>query len=544
MVLTLASSLLLILSFPKFSFWPLAWFSFVPLFYTLRREKTFGEAFLHSYLFGFFFFLVSVEWLRHVAYIGWIFVATVYPLFFGFFGLAVHWLWRRNHFFLSLFILPSLWCVLEWTRAEMPVWGFGWNLLAYTQSFNLTIASIASFIGAYGLSWIILFANLAIFFILDFEFSHKKSEGIIALVGILALTVIFGVYFSYDFLKNEKLQNQMGTIQIAVIQGNIPQSQKWDPAYKNKILDIYEKLTYLAGGQDRKPDLIIWPEAAYPGFFNVDPENQRVSRLAQVLKIPILLGGLHLDRSDPKIERYYNSAYFIDPIENKENRYDKIRLVSFGEYVPWRKFFNFFGLERLAYSLGVSDFEPGSEMKVFSLKSNVIASEAKQSHSFEIASLALRPPRNDGLLKEEKFSVLICFEDMFPYLARDAVHKGAEFLIVITNDAWFGKSAAPDQHLEGSIFRALENDVPVIRSANTGISAIITREGKILDWVKDKSGHDTFIAGGLSGAVSVGSGNTFYQKWGYQIPFFCLIFILAGFILALVKPISDPKEYD
>ncbi len=504
MVFTFLSALLLILSFPKFSFWPLAWFSLVPIFYGARRNTKWTTTFFHFYLFGFLFFLASVEWLRHVAYFGWMFVTTAYALYFGVFGLAVHWFWKRKHFFLSLFVLPSCWCVLEWIRAEVYVWGFGWNLLAYSQAFNPTIAGIGSLIGGYGLSWLIVFANLAIFFILDFELNHKKSEGVNALVGILSLALIFGIYFTYEFrqVASTPIPAARQELKVAVIQGNIPQEQKWDINFKFPIIETHEQLTSLIA-KKREVDLILWPEAAYPGFFNVDSDRARVSDLARELETPILLGGLHYIRDDSDQSHYFNSAYLVRPEDAEPERYDKVRLVSFGEYVPWRKFFGLFGLERLAYSLGVSDFEAGTEIKIFDLDA------------------------------QKKFSVLICFEDTFPYLARYAVKDGAQFLVVLTNDAWFSKSAAPYQHLQASVFRAIENGVPLIRAANTGVSAIITREGIILDRIKDPAGHDTFIAGGILGSVPLASERTFYQQEGYRFPSFCLLFIGVGFILAL-----------
>ncbi len=373
MVLTFLSALLLILSFPKFSFWPLAWFSLVPIFYGARRQTKWTTTFFYFYLFGFLFFLASVEWLRHVAYFGWIFVATAYALYFGLFGLAVHWLWRRNHFFLSLFVLPSLWCVLEWIRAEIPVWGFGWNLLAYSQAFNPTIAGIGSLIGGYGLSWLIVFANLAIFFILDFELNHKTSKGVNALVGVISLALIFGIYFTYEFkqVASAPIPAARQELKAAVIQGNIPQEQKWDPTYKFPIIQTHEQLTTLIAGKGKdKADLILWPEAAYPGFFNVDPDRKRISDLARQLETSILLGGLHYIRDDSDHGHYFNSAYLVTPEDAEPERYDKVRLVSFGEYVPWRKFFGLFGLERLAYSLGVSDFEAGKEIKIYNRNRN------------------------------------------------------------------------------------------------------------------------------------------------------------------------------
>ena len=128
---------------------------------------------------------------------------------------------------------------------------------------------------------------------------------------------------------------------------------------------------------------------------------------------------------------------------------------------------------------------------------------------------------------------MICFEDTFPFLALRSVEKGAKLLIVITNDAWFGKSAAPYQHLDASIFRAIENGVPVVRSANTGVSAFVDSRGQVLDRVKDQHGNDTFIAGALARSISLGEEKTFYRVKGHQFPLYCLIFLGASFMLSL-----------
>ena len=504
MFFAVVSALFLILSFPKFSLWPLAWVAFVPIFYQARRFKSFGWAFFYFWVFGFLFFFASWEWLRHVTYFGWIFLAALYAFYFGFFGILTYWFWKHGPTLLSLFILPSAWTVLEWIRAEIPVWGFGWNLLAYTQSARLEIASFASLFGAYGVSALIIFGNLVIFFIVQSITMRKKAEIFTALFSAVAFALILGFHFNYQ-ASNKPFQGTQSSIRVAVIQGNISQEEKWDSKSKSSILEIYEKLSRFVG-YDQKLDLIVWPEAAFPGYLNVDREHERVLYLERELKVPILLGSPHLEFSAGNQEIAYNSAYLIDDRLSFDNRYDKVRLVSFGEYVPWRPFFGFLGIERFAYSLGVSDFVAGKDMKVFSLQSKT------QCH----------------------FSVLICFEDTFPHLARQAVEKGAEFLIVITNDAWFSKSAAPYQHLQASVFRAIENGVPLIRSANTGVSAFIDSRGEVLDRVKDKRGHDTFIAGGLVGSVSVGNAKTFYREKGYHFPLYCLIFVLAGLIFTLV----------
>ena len=541
------SALLLILAFPRFSFWPCVWIAFVPIFYQLRRSANLRSAFFYFYLLGALFFLVTWEWLRHVTYFGWLFLAFGYAFYFGLFGFFVFWFWSRKQHFLSLFALPSVWAVLEWIRTEIPVWGFGWNLLAYSQASNLPLAGIAGFIGAYGLSWLIMFVNLAFLFLFEFLLKHRKENGFLALFSFLFLGVVLSLYFGFYEKRGQVFPTnnvsdpphilagkpvpvfsaQAETIRIATVQGNIPQEGKWNPKNKDAILKVYEGLSRFVPAEG-KPDLMVWPEAAFPGYFNLDPERARILRLAKELEVPILLGSPHLELLPGTDEREipYNSAYLISPQQSSPGlnlgyslnggpaveRYDKVHLVSFGEYVPWRFLFGPLGLERFAYSLGVSDFEAGKDVKVFSLKEN-----GKE---------------------KSRFSVLICFEDTFPFLARRSAEKGAEFLVVITNDAWFGKSAAPYQHLQASVFRAIENGIPVIRSANTGVSAFIDREGMVTDRVKDRHGNDTFIAGGLIRPVelSIGAGlkpvPTVYRKWGYQFPIYCLVFVLVSFIFS------------
>ncbi len=512
MFFAIASALFLILSFPKFSLWPLAWVAFVPIFCYVRRSNHFGWAFFYCWVFGFLFFFATWEWLRHVSYFGWIFLAALYAFYFGFFGILTYWFWRRSLFLLSVFVLPCAWVVLEWIRTEIPVWGFGWNLLAYSQSARFEIASFANLFGAYGVSALIILGNLSIFFVLQLVTTRKRTEIFTALFSVTFFALILGLHLNYQ-TAHKPFQETQSFIRTAVIQGNIPQEGKWDPQNRSAILDTYEKLSRFVG-YDKKLDLIIWPEAAFPGYLNLDREHERVFQLEEELGIPILLGSPHLEPSTGGPEIAYNSAYLIDYRMSLQDRYDKVRLVSFGEYVPWRGFFGPLGIERFAYSLGVSDFIAGKEVKVFSLKSKT----------------------------EHRFSVLICFEDTFPYLARQAVDKGAQFLIVITNDAWFSKSAAAYQHLQASIFRAIENSVPVIRSANTGVSAFIDSQGEVLDRVKDKHGHDTFIAGGLVRSISLGSPKTFYRERGYRFPLYCLIFVLASLILTL--PVSVRSEHD
>ncbi|OGW98528.1 MAG: apolipoprotein N-acyltransferase [Omnitrophica bacterium RIFCSPLOWO2_12_FULL_44_17] len=494
MFLVLLSSIFLILSFPNFNVWPLAWIALVPALFNVSHAKSGWKAFLQFYLIGFIFYFASMEWLRHVSHVGWFFVAGLMGFYYGVFGIAAHSLLKRKHDLPALFALPALWCFLEYVRTEIPVWGFGWNLLAYTQAANPKVSFLASFAGAYGISALIVLSNVTFLIVIKFLAERSSRNFINTFFAMVIFASIAGGSY-YFGMKYGEIAKPTGQVRLGVVQGNIPQYEKWDSLRKMAIIEKYNSLSrFIQGG----PDLIIWPEAAFPGFFNYDLDGTLVFQLVSELKTPLLIGAPHLEALREGITmvdsntKVYNSAYLIDESRSFGNRYDKIRLVPFGEFIPWQNLFRLFGLDIVAHSLGVSDFTAGREMKVFNLKNKY------------------------------PFASLICFEDTFPSLARLAVKKGAKFLVVITNDAWFSVSAAPYQHLQASVFRAIENGVPVVRAANTGISAFIDAEGRVLDRVKDQGDHDIFIAGGLSRIIEISDQKTIYQRWGYYFPWICL----------------------
>jgi len=190
----------------------------------------------------------------------------------------------------------------------------------------------------------------------------------------------------------------------------------------------------------------------------------------------------------------------VSPEGELLDRYDKLHLVPFGEYIPLRKFFGF--LETI---VPIGDFSRGNGYTVFSM-----------------------PPY--------KFSVLICFEDLFPGLSREFVKKGADFLINITNDAWFKKTSSPYQHLSASVFRAVENRVFLIRSANTGVSGFIAPTGKIISLVGDKSGNNIFVSGYKTQNIAVyKQGLSFYTRYGNIFIIICLLLALGRLITSKNK---------
>jgi len=377
--------------------------------------------------------------------------------------------------------------------------GFGWNLLSYSQANNLWVIQSAKLIGAYGVSFVVVFVNTAVFLALRGGSFLGRT-----VIGVLGLAVFAGnLAFGYfQFQKGDPGGDKL--FRVGVIQGNIAQDEKWDAALRDLILEKYLKLTELSSFDD--PDFVVWPEAAYPGFFNQDHSagekdlSSPVGALVRRLRLPLLLGSPHRESEG----LYMNSVYYVSDQGEIVKRYDKIHLVPFGEYVPFKPFLSF--LEPYAYSLGISDFTEGREYTIFDVYSEEAAAKGR-------------------------FSVLICFEDVVPGLARRFVEHGAECLMVVTNDAWFGQSAEPYQHLQASVFRAVENGVPVVRAANIGISCFISSRGKVEDRVRNEKGYDSYVTGALIRPVYFSSGTTFYQKFGFLFPQVCLLGIFIAFLV-------------
>ncbi len=443
MILAIISAILLILSFPSFNLSFLAFIGFAPLFFAIKNKSP-RKAFFIFFLCGFLFYLGALYWLYHVTTFGLIVLCLYLALYFGIFGfLCASSLLQR-----SMISIPFIWIILESIQSHLFT-GFGWALLGYSQYENLPLIQIADFSGVYGVSFVIMLVNVAVY--RAFQRSFRSS-----VVAFLVLVMVFG--YGAEKLKN---RGEEENIKISVIQGNIPQNVKWDPDATDFIMDRFTDLSRTAALDD--PSLIVWPETSFPGFFESDRElTKEVLDLSRELGIPFLIGANTENGID-----IFNSAVLISEKGEIVDKYDKIHLVPFGEYVP---FSDRIPVLRDLVLGEFGEFTKGEEYKVFSLK--------------------------------RKFATLICFEDIFPEMSRKFVQNGAEFLIVITNDAWYGKSGAPYQHAACSVFRAIENRVPVVRSANTGYSCFIDSSGRIFDAV-EKDNSNLFITGHKASIVTL-----------------------------------------
>ena len=302
--------------------------------------------------------------------------------------------------------------------------------------------------------------------------------------GVLLVSVS---HFGYGAWREaQPLDKRAEQLQVTLVQGNIEQSVKWDPAYRQATVDKYLQLS--SAKSSVPPELIIWPEAATPFYLqDLTKFSAQVRELPQQVGSFLLTGSPAYQQVAADDYRYFNSAFLFSPQGKELGRSDKVHLVPFGEYVPFGSLLTF--VNKLV--AGVGDFSPGT----------------------------VEPLPLNG----HSLGVLICYEAIFPGLARDYVRQGSDLLINITNDAWFGRSSAPYQHLAMTRFRSIENRIWMARAANTGFSALIAPSGRVVE-----SGP-LFEPVTLSGQVGLGSEPTFYTRFGDVFAYACLL-ISVGFL--------------
>ncbi len=494
-LLACLSGLLLCIIFPKFDMEILAWVSLVPLLFAIQRENLLTSLYL-GLTTGFVSFLGILYWVIvavntyggiHFILSGLILLLLVVylSLYVAVFAFLLNYIRRRIGWDMVA-VAPFLWVSLEYVRSFFLT-GFPWATLGYSQYMSLPLIQVADITGVYGISFLILLVNSAVY---DFISIIGRGERPPPLrEGIVVLAILF-VVFAYGVAQIKRVENissRQRKITIGLAQGNIDQSIKWNAANQEETLRIYQNLSLALAKE--KPSLIIWPETATPFFFQSEEKYQSlVMEVAEKAGAYLLFGSPSYRWTEGKV-RYYNSAYLLSPRKEAIGRYDKIHLVPFGEYAPFSDFLFF--LRSLS---AVGNLSPGKLIQ------------------------NLHFPLGD-------FGVLICFEIIFPNLCRKFVKEGADFLVTITNDAWFGRTSAPHQHLSMVTFRAIENRIPIVRAANTGISAFIDAKGEI----RKRGG--LFVQETLIGQIGSRIEKTFYTRYG---DVFALVSSGLAFLLILL----------
>ena len=495
LIAAVLSGLLLAAAFPK---WDLTWLLFValiPLFWAVPG-KSLKAAFGLGLLAGLAHFVVLLYWIVYVTHvhgflplplaIGILLLLAAYlSLYPAFWALGVNWGEARG---LSPVLMgPVLWVTLEFGQTYI-ISGFPWELLGNGLVPHPMLLQVADLTGVYGLSFLLVLINACLWRLLSPPRTRRHRRYPYA----VAVCLILVAWLGYGYYRLGAVQNLEATspkLKVAVVQGNIKQGEKWKKEMVQGTLDRYAELTRRVQGAQ----LIVWPETAAPFFFLRTPDlSAQVQAIAKESGGSLLFGAPAWELTTDG-ERYFNRAYLLSPEGEVLGYYDKAHLVPYGEYVPLRRFMPFIG--KMVPMVG--DFAEGPVGATVSLPDGV----------------ALGP--------------LVCYESIFPNLSRAQVANGAKLLVNITNDAWFGKTAAAYQHLAMAAMRCVENHVCLARAANTGISAFIDARGQIL-WQSE-----IYVSDAHALELPLMPGGSLYTKIGDVFAWTCLI--LTGLALILAR---------
>ena len=502
----IAAGVVLACAFDKTGAGFAAWFAPGLLLAGICRVRG-RAAFLLGLLAGFVHYLLLLYWLvptmhRYgpmsvwLSFFALLLLAFYLALYMGVFAWAVTLVPVRPVFLVVW--VPVCWVALEYAKTFLFT-GFPWGLAGYSQYRYPFLIQSADLFGVYGVSFFVCAVSAGLFLFFMHLFHGPWQNRLVgrgaAVAGLLIAAGLFFANGGYGMLRlseQDAAGRPSSQLRVSVIQANIEQSLKWDDAYVEAILDKYIRLSLSAA--EKQPDLVVWPETAVPFyFFNDVKRTRRILDTAERMKTPLLAGAPAYERrEDSGGLDLFNSAYLIDHRGRVKGRYDKVHLVPFGEYVPLKKWLPFVG--KIVPETG--DFSPGRPGRLLS------AGNADMG-------------------------VQICYEIIFPHLSAAMVRAGADILVNITNDAWFGNTSAPFQHFSMAVFRAVENRRPVVRAANTGISGFIDSAGRI------RASSAVFQATSLTRNVTPAEGKVgFYTRYPHLLPGLCtaaaLVFLLAG----------------
>ncbi len=417
----------------------------------------------------------------------------------GLFARLAAWLrplppWRR------CLAAALLWYLLEWARGWFGT-GFPWLTLTAGQSPWPILIQGASVLGAYGLSG--LLAGLGCLLAEAVLATPPASVSRVSRLYVLAACGLFGVLLLFGGVRLYRAgdQAEQGVpLTLTLIQGNVRQDIKWDATFQQATVNKYLALSSRAVNADH-PDALIWPETAMPFFFQDDALlSDELRAFARETATPLLFGGPAYGLRQPGLTPLHNRAFFLDERGRNAGHYDKEHLVPFGEYLPP-------GLDSSLFASllqGLGGFTPGTSLP------------------------PLRLPLSDGR-GEAVLGALICYEAVFPELARDRVAQGAQILVNISNDAWYNRSSAPVQHLHLSLLRAVEQGRWLARATNTGLTAFVDPWGRLATLGDIRDGSALFIDGSLTRTMRARSGHTPYFTLHPRLP--ALAFLLLLFIL-------------
>jgi len=497
------SAILLILSFPDFNLWPLAWAALVPFLLVISNTRGRWRPFFVGWVFGTFFFYGSCYWLTYsMIHTGGISPWIAFPLllpgaallgiFPGLFGLFIARAIRKwgTH---AVLLAPLGWSALEWLRLEIT--GQLWNAIGYSQAFRPSMIGPARWGGVYAVGFLLVLVNALLAFTLLRR--TTRSCVVTATVGIVVILLIF------TSAVNTELRSVQNNAVVIAVQPNVPMDLVKSNDDMNLLTARHFDMSEAALNQlqpDNKPRLIIWPESPMNFAYGGDEKlRASLAGFAQQHNVSILLNSQEAAPNDG----IYNSALLINEQGKLVAQYDKIRLLPFGEYVPLPEWVPGAGLIRAI----VGDFTAGTNYRLMPL----------------------------GNLRA---GVFICIESAYPSIARRFTNEGADVLINISNDGYLGPTAVMRQHLANAVFRAVENERPLLSVTNTGITAFITPDGETKDAT---AGFRTEVRIWSVGRMA--NRATFYTKRGDVFVVTCAVLSLLILVLTFVGNAHQARSY-
>src|SRR5262245_7906250 len=521
------SALLLILSFPPFELSFLAWIALAPLLKEIGGGVTTRRALWLGWLAGVEFTFFAENWIAHsmthfgqmltvVAYAVAMLFAAILAVFPAIFAAAMAKLTRRFGW-PAMALAPVVWVATEWLRPILT--GVTWNALGVSQARHFRIASLSRLGGVYLVSAEIV--SVSALLVLALRFRERPVARAAALLFLFA-----AVFFMLPPQLRRPEQPGGATVTVVGVQPNLPP----DSSVTARDLDNAVRLTKEAIGRapDKRADIVIWAESPLALFYENDQAvREKLDALARETGSYLIVSTATLEG-----QRYFNSVHTIGPHSNSQSdakplrRYDKIRLVPFGEYIPWRPVLGPF-VPRTILGEG---FTPGDEAVVNLLR---LGAERAVIITGEGSAPSPAIERTTNYVRVGSF---ICYEAAYPNLVRRFAQNGATLLVNVSNDAWFGNTAGARQHLMHAMMRAIENDRDLLRVTNSGISALVTADGRVVDPLP------TFTSGAQVWQAQARSVRTFYTQRGDYFAVGCAILTAAVLAASFFNPLSRSIE--
>ena len=518
-LLAILSAILQVLIFPLPDFYVLGWIAVAPLLVALLRARPVStlqlqagmkllparpwQGFALGYLCGILWYAGNCYWvystmkqyggINAAGAVGLLLLFCLYlGLYHGLFGLLVSIISRTSER-AALVFAPFLWVAVELARTRIS--GFPWDLLGTTQVDNVPLARLARVTGVYGISFEIMVVNTA--FAAALIIRRNRRAPMLMAATAAAFVLQIGRWMPIPAFPANRT--------AVLVQANVPiLDSAWTRQYFDTTISELGALSENPPNTEKQhPDLIAWPESPSPFYSNDASFRSAISQIARSVNTWMVVGNVGTDTASRTRNEIFNSAALVSPSGDWTARYDKVHLVPFGEYVPFKNWLGFAG----GLTKEVGDFSHGVA-------------------------------RNSLPAGDEKLGVFICYESIFPDEVRQFAANRAQVLVNISDDAWYGDSGAYAQHLEQGRMRAIENGRWLLSDTNNGVTAAIDPYGRVVESAPRKKRTALLASYGIE------NGATFYTRHGDWLAYACAIISLGAFLFALTSGKGKRKQND